>query len=434
MKKLLSCLLFVCMLAAIAAGCGSPAQSPSSKDSSNDSTSAGEEVTLTFVRTGTPEVLHDIFDDIIKQFETDYPNIKIDMQDLGWSDAEKSIQAWAASETLPDVMYHLPGTIFDMADKGLIMDLTPYLENSALKDDMYPSMLEAGRYKDKQYVIPCGASTLMLWYNTEVFEKAGLDPETPPSTFDELLSAAKTITEKAGVPGMGTYAKPSGGETSFVFESLYDAASGASAWDAQNQKYTYDDPANKEAALSALTLMQNLVDYSQPSVAEYGRFDVRTLLRDGNVGMVLDLINMYNVCTEQIEDGTVKVAQIPAGASGKPLSAVNMGGWFIPQNCEHPEEAWTFLSYLMQAENQAKHATYGSVPILKSEAETYSGEYWETVIQSVEDSTPEGICVETNELWNDTGEQLQALLMRTQTPEQTLENITQKHEAVYNER
>lgn len=35
----------------------------------------------------------------------------------------------AASETLPDVMYHLPGTIFDLADKGLVLDLTSYVDD-----------------------------------------------------------------------------------------------------------------------------------------------------------------------------------------------------------------------------------------------------------------------------------------------------------------
>ena len=42
------------------------------------------------------------------------------------------------------------------------------------------------------------------------------------------------------------------------------------------------------------------------------------------------------------------------------------GRWFIPTNSAHPDEAWTFLRYMMRTENQIEHAKYGSVPMLKS--------------------------------------------------------------------
>ena len=216
MKRILAALVTLCMLLTVSVSLAS----------------AEETVTLSFVRTGTPEVLHEIFDDIIANFEAEYPNIKIDMQDLGWSDAEKTLQTMASSKTLPDVMYHLPGTIFDLADKGLVLDLTPYVDDE-LRADMYPSMMEAGVYNGKQYMITCGGSTIMLWYNTELFEQAGLDPENPPKTWDEFLAACEALSAIEGIAPIGLYANPSGGETSFVFESLFTSEYGGSAWDAQ---------------------------------------------------------------------------------------------------------------------------------------------------------------------------------------------------------
>lgn len=79
MKRILAALVTLCMLLTVSVSLAS----------------AEETVTLSFVRTGTPEVLHEIFDDIIANFEAEYPNIKIDMQDLGWSDAEKTLQTMA---------------------------------------------------------------------------------------------------------------------------------------------------------------------------------------------------------------------------------------------------------------------------------------------------------------------------------------------------
>lgn len=436
-KRWSGTILAVCLSGAmLLGGCGNKkaeeaAPPAPGSDVSQNATSAENPVTITFVRTGTPEILHGIFDSIIADFEKENPDIKVDMQDLGWGDAEKSLQVWASSQTLPDVMYHLPGTIFDLASKGLVVDLNTYMDDE-LKNDIYDSLLTAGQYEGKQYVIPCGATSLLLWYNTEIFEQAGLDPANPPKTFEELVDAAKTITEKTGIPGIGMYGKSAGGETSFMYESFYAAASGKNSWNPETQQYTYDDAANKDAAVSALKVMQDLTEYAQPSVVEYSRFDTRTLLRDGKVGMVLDVINMANQVTDELDNGKVKVAQLPAGASGKQLSAINMGGWFIPANSKHPEEAWRFLRYLMKTENQVKHTAYGSVPILKSEAATYEGDYWATVIKSVENSVPEGISPKTNSLWTVNGEELQLLLMGKQTPEETLEKLNSRHEEIYN--
>ena len=403
-----------------------PVWSSGSEEAADDGT-----VTLTFMRTGTPEVLRGIFEPIIAEFEATHPGIKIDMQDLGWSDAERMLQTMAASRTLPDVMYNLPGTIFDLADKGLIRDLTPYLDEELI-NDMYPAMLDAGKYNGGQYMITCGGMTLMMWYNTELFEKAGLDPDNPPETWDELIAAAAAIDQLEGVDGIGLYGNATGGETSFVFESLFDSAYGGSAWDLESNRYVYDSPEGRDAAIKALALIQELVKYAQPSVVEYNRFDCRTLLRDGKVGIVLDGVNLANQVTEQMEAGTIKAALLPACPDGEVATAVNVGGWFIPENSEHPDEAWTFLRYLMQPENQFAHKAYGSVPILKSEAALSAGtEYDKVVEESTATAYAEGVCPQTTALWLATGEELQRLILGMTTPEQTLDNITAAHEKIY---
>ena len=144
---------------------------------------------------------------------------------------------------------------------------------------------------------------------------------------------------------------------------------------------------------------------------------------------------MANQIQDGLDSGKFKVAQLPAGSSGKAMSAVNIGGFFIPTNSEHKEEAWTFLRYLMNTENQKAHSTYGSIPILKSEADSYGTEdpYWNTIIKSVDESVPEGITPKTNALWLVTGEQLQLLMMDKQDAETTLNNIIEGHKEIYEE-
>lgn len=433
MKKVFALLLAACMVLAMLTACGGAANesaAPTNSATPAPADKGDEVVTLTFMRTGTPEVLHGIFDPMIEAFESEHPNIKIDMQDLGWADAEKTLQTMAASRTLPDVMYHLPGTIFDLADKGLILDLAPYVDDG-LKADMYPAMMQAGQYDGKQYMITCGGSSIMLWYNADMFEQAGLNPDAPPATWAEFLKACEALDKLDGIDPLGLYAKSAGGETSFLFESLFTSAYGGSAWDAATNQYVYDSDAGKAAAVEALQFLQDITAYAQDSYVEYGRFDVRTLLRDGKVAMVFDAINMANQVPDQLADGSIRCAVLPCGASGVNSTAVNVGGWYIPTNSAHPDEAWTFLRYMMETANQIEHAKYGSVPMLKSEADTYSDGYMLNVIKSMENSYAEGICPQTNALWAVNGEQLQLLMMGKQSAEQTQANIAAEHSEIY---
>ena len=441
MKKYLAIALATCMLTSILAGCSSSksktnndppvAQTASDADESARNTADSNDiVTLTLMRTGTPEVLHEIFDPIIDEFEAEYPNIKIDMQDLGWSDAEKTLQTMSASKTLPDVMYHLPATIFDLADKGLILDLTSYVDDE-LKNDMYPAMLDAGKYNGKQYMISCGGSGVSMWYNAKLFEQAGLDPDHPPKTWAEFLDACEVLSAIDGIAPLGMYTSPSGGETSIVYESLFTTQIGSSAWDSENNRYFYDSEEYKEDAIKTLQFLQDMTKYAQEGYVEFGRFDCRTLLRDEKVAIVFDLVNMANVVPAQLADGTIRVAPIPCGDSGIQSTAVNVGGWFIPTNSAHPDEAWTFLRYMMRTENQLAHATYGAVPMLKSEAECHTDGYMVDIIVSLQNSYPEGICKNTNALWTVNGENLQMLLMGEQTAEETWENMAAEHGDIY---
>ena len=164
---------------------------------------------------------------------------------------------------------------------------------------------------------------------------------------------------------------------------------------------------------------------------EYNRFDCRTLMRDGKVAIVLDLYNMANQVGDQLSDGTIRAAALPAGASGVQSTAINIGGWFIPTNCEHPDEAWMLLRFLMDTDSQYAHEAYGSVPITKSAAALYTVDYMKDIVAGMETSYAEGVCVKTNALWTVTGEQLQLLLMGDQTPEQTWENIAEEHGEIY---
>lgn len=70
-------------------------------------------------------------------------------------------------------------------------------------DQYLPVFLDLGRVGNKVYAVPHAYGTPMIYFNKDLFRKAGLNPEQPPRTWDEMIQASLVITQKTGVMGMG---------------------------------------------------------------------------------------------------------------------------------------------------------------------------------------------------------------------------------------
>ncbi|MEV4897220.1 extracellular solute-binding protein [Nonomuraea sp. NPDC055795] len=92
-----------------------------------------------------------------------------------------------------------------MIKRGQVADLTAELKVLANKD-FDPRLLAPSSSGGKVYGLPTEAYAAGLVYNRDLFTKAGLDPDKPPATWDEVRAAAKQISDKTGVPGFGMHA------------------------------------------------------------------------------------------------------------------------------------------------------------------------------------------------------------------------------------
>ena len=79
------------------------------------------------------------------------------------------------------------------ASKGVLDDLTEVQNQLAWKDSLSPAHRKLAEYDGKVYALPFTAEASMIFYNKDLFKKAGLDPAKPPKTFDEMLNAARKI-------------------------------------------------------------------------------------------------------------------------------------------------------------------------------------------------------------------------------------------------
>jgi len=138
-----------------------------------------------------------------KQFEDKYPDIDIIGVEYEWEGPTFTAQLAAGS--LPDV-FTVPFTdAKTLLENGQLADVTDEIAELGYTDKFNPIILDAVTGPDGHlYGFPRQAYALGLQYNRELFTQAGLDPDAPPTTWDEVRAAAKTIAEKTGKAGYAT--------------------------------------------------------------------------------------------------------------------------------------------------------------------------------------------------------------------------------------
>lgn len=148
---------------------------------------------------GADEAAYTAFAEQEKQFEKEHPEIDIIGVEYEWEGPTFAVQL--AGGSLPDV-FTVPFTDSKtLLENGQLMDVTDEIDELGYTDKFNPIILDAVKDGDRIYGFPRQAYAMGLHYNRTLFEEAGLDPDNPPTTWDEIREAAKTISEKTGKAG-----------------------------------------------------------------------------------------------------------------------------------------------------------------------------------------------------------------------------------------
>jgi multiple sugar transport system substrate-binding protein len=147
----------------------------------------------------TEEARRDLFDAKVAEFQKAHPDYEITTTEDGW-DAQTFAARLAAGD-LPTVT-GVPFTeIRGLIERGQVADITDAVTSTGIIDLLNPQIVDIVTEGDRYFGVPTSAYAMGLVYNRAVFEAAGLDPDAPPTTWDEVRAAAKTITDKTGQPG-----------------------------------------------------------------------------------------------------------------------------------------------------------------------------------------------------------------------------------------
>ncbi len=164
---------------------------------------AGSATELTMyypVAVGGP--LTSVIDGIVGEFMKENPDITVKAIYAGnYNDARiKALAALKSGQPAQlSVMFSID--IYELIEQDAIVafdDVVETAEEKAWLDSFYPTLMENGRTAGKTWGIPFQRSTIVMYYNKDAFRAAGLDPERPPATWDELVAMGKKLTKPDG--------------------------------------------------------------------------------------------------------------------------------------------------------------------------------------------------------------------------------------------
>jgi sn-glycerol 3-phosphate transport system substrate-binding protein len=289
------------------------------------------------------------------EYAAAHPDVKIDAVYAGsYQDTITKTLTAAKGGTPPQLSVILSVDMFTLIEEDAIIPfdgLAKTDEDKAWLTSFYPAFMANSMTGGKTYGIPFQRSTPVLYWNKEAFKEAGLDPNTPPATWEEMVEFGKKLTKtdsNGNVTQWGVRI-PSSGFPYWLFQGLTTQNDVILANDAGN-KTNFDDPKVAEA-------LQFLVDLSvkhkvmQPGIVEWG--STPKAFFEGQAAMIWTTTgNLTNVRDNAPFD--FGVAMLPANKRrGAPTGG---GNFYIFKDSTDEQKAasFDFIKWITAPEQAAK--------------------------------------------------------------------------------
>ena len=193
---LLSALLVSVLLLAACPAPAAPAEEPAPETSAEEAAPAAEVIEIEYWQYNFAARV-DAMNQLIAQFEEANPNIKvIHNADIPYAEFRDKIAASVPAGVGPDVATLFYGWQSAWIDAGYLVPLPEDAFPPAMVDEKFSGMVQASFVEGTLYTLPTAVRALALFYNRDLMEEAGLDPNSPPATLDELQDQAAACTQR----------------------------------------------------------------------------------------------------------------------------------------------------------------------------------------------------------------------------------------------
>ncbi len=277
--------------------------------------------------------------EVLAGFSKEYPDIEVEVVQLSWSTGFDKIVTAIAAGAAPDVVELGNTWVASFASQGVLREVHPE-DLTKYKD--FPGMNSA-EYLGRYYGYPWLLGTRAMFYNVDLMIKAGLDPDKPPETWDDLLNAVQKISKLSGVYGIGLPA----GEVYSPWQEWFLLALWGNGGDVVSKdlkKAVLNSPQNKETA----RFYQELSRYALKSKQK----DLGEAFGEGRVGFLVSGAWSIGTLAQSYPNLNYGVCLIPRPNKPNGIHASFLGGEIlaIPSQTKNLDAARKLINYLMRPE------------------------------------------------------------------------------------
>ncbi|MCI8764479.1 MAG: ABC transporter substrate-binding protein [Lachnospiraceae bacterium] len=442
MRKKIALLTAASLLASVVAlsGCGGGGAAPTQAAGGAEKTEAKAE--SADAGSDSKEALHltfyypvnvggsaaQLIENLCNDFNAENPDIVVEPVYTGnYDDTVTKLQTAVQGGTPPEVFVSLATQRFTMASTGMAMPLDDLIaadpDGQEYIDDFLPGFMEDSYVDGQIYSIPFQRSTMVMFYNKDAFKEVGLDPEKPPTTWDEVVEYGQKLTNDNRY-GVGLALNSGSAQWAFTGFCLQNSENGENLMTEDGKAVMFDTPGNIEALQFWLDL-QNKYEIMAPGIVQWT--DLPTQFLAGEVAMIYHTTgNMANISQNaEFEFGTCFLP------GGKRQAAPTGGGNFYISNGlseDRVQAAWKFIRFMTEPERAAQWSLdTGYVATRQTCFETdLMKNYYEELPQAkvayeqIDIAKPELTTYNAAEIWRILNDNIQSAVVGDATPEEAL--------------
>ena len=309
---------------------------------------AADKVKINLWFAGNPKPMMDVVnDELVPKFEAANPDIDLEVTFVPWGDLSTKLATSFAGGVAPDVFMHGQAATAGFASNDQVQPLDSYIATMPDAAD-FGVTLDAGVYFGKRYLVPLYGAGRLLMYRADQFREAGLDPDNPPKTWEELREAARKLTIREGnrLVREGIDLPSAGIDAQQMWAGLL-WQNGGDFFNNDFTKCTFNSPEGVEA-------LQFIVDLIHKEKVA----DTSINMGQGNIPPIVtnQIAMLFAVPGDlaQIKTYAPDVyKEIRVAAPTKRKSQVTLysfSGLFMAKTANHKPEAWRVITYFTSPE------------------------------------------------------------------------------------
>jgi multiple sugar transport system substrate-binding protein len=317
--------------------------------SGGDTEEQGGKITLTLWHQEQPPNRVKQFGEVIDKFNASQDKYVVKQQVQNWEDIYQKATSAIQAQKGPDLQFAIPDFTTAMKPTGAVQPVEDIVDELDAEHQFLPSAVQPYKYDDHTWAVPVFGMVQMLWYRKDLFRKAGLDPDAPPKTWDELMADAQKLTGD-GKYGIGI---PSSKHlyTDQEIYSFMTTNGGKDLFD-DSGKVRFDTPEN----VKTFDFYAKLAKFSPKGSNSWTWAEPQAALNNGTLAMAIEKGQFLGPFTKESgrpakDLGVAPIPQAPGGERGSIY--YSNAAMLMTKDPKKKEAAKAFLKFLFEPDNYA---------------------------------------------------------------------------------